>query len=239
MCWSMTASVAMAVSGAAAARYTRNKGEPLAIWGTLAYFSFIEVLQAVGYLVVDQCGDPTNQTITLLSYLHIALQPVVVNAFVMEIAPRPVEPVQRRLVFVVAAACSALLVLRLVPLETLGSCRLGEIMCGTGLCLASGSWHIAWEVPLNGLWNPISDLIGHQLQFPAYVTAVLLLPLSYGAWKFVLFHFLAGPVLAWQLTSDPNEMPAVWCLLSIGIIAIGISPWMRYRVMGAHHPETG
>jgi len=31
-------------------------------------------------------------------------------------------------------------------------------------------------------------------------------------------------------------MPAVWCLFSIGILMIGLSPFVRYSVMGAHRP---
>ena len=61
-------------------------------------------------------------------------------------------------------------------------------------------------------------------QFASYLFAVFVLPLLYGAWRFVLFHLAAGPILAWLLTDDLNEMPAIWCLLSIGIIVISLSP---------------
>ena len=82
-------------------------------------------------------------------------------------------------------------------------------------------------MPLNGLFS--SEL----LQFPSYFLAVFVLPLVYGAWRFVMFHALAGPILAASLTTDPNEMPAIWCLFSIGIILISLSPMIRHRVMGA------
>ena len=36
--------------------------------------------------------------------------------------------------------------------------------------------------------------------------------------------------LASALTSNPNEFPAIWCLFSVGIIVIGLSPWIRQRV---------
>ena len=111
-------------------------------------------------------------------------------------------------------------------------------MCGDRFCLISGSWHIAWQLPLNGLYNPISELIGYNIQFPDYFLAVFLLPLMYGAWRFVVMHLLAGPMLAWALTSNPDEMPAVWCLFSIGILLIGVSPFVRHAVMGAHQRAT-
>ncbi len=60
-----------------------------------------------------------------------------------------------------------------------------------------------------------------------------ILPLVYGAWRFVLFTYVAGPVAAITLTTDPNEMPAIWCLFSIGLLLISLSPLVRHRVMGA------
>ncbi len=107
-------------------------------------------------------------------------------------------------------------------------------MCGTRFCTVPGDWHIAWQVPLNGLYNPLNDWLGTTIQFLDYMVAVFLLPLVYGAWRFVLFHLLAGPVLAMGLTSNADEMPAVWCLFSIGIVLVGLSRFTRYRVFGAH-----
>ena len=65
--------------------------------------------------------------------------------------------------------------------------------------------------------------------FPTYLLVAFLLPLAYGAWRLVVFHALAGPILASALTDNPNEMPAIWCLFSIGILLIGLSPMIRHR----------
>ncbi len=81
---------------------------------------------------------------------------------------------------------------------------------------------IAVDVPT---WR-FTAYAGH---FPTYGIAVFIVPLAYGCWRFVLFHLLAGPVLAFQLTDNANEIPAIWCLFSIGIILIGLSPWLRGR----------
>lgn len=229
MCLGAAASVAMVAAGAAGTAITFRRGEPKAIWLTLGFFTLMEALQASGYAVVDRCGTPSNQLVTILSYLHIAAQPLFVNAFAMAIAPKEVGARMRRLVFVLAGTASALLVLRLVPLDMVGRCAPGEVLCGVEWCLRSGEWHIAWEVPLNGL----PSYLGFPIQFPAYLLSVFLLPLFYGAWRFVAFHAVAGPLAALLLTGDPNEMPAIWCLFSIGILAICLSPFIRYRVMGS------
>jgi len=236
MCWSATASVVMVGLGAVAVITTAKRGKARAIWIPIGYFTVMETLQAAGYAVVDDCGSPANQAITLLSYLHIAFQPLFINAFAMAIAPNLVSARMRRWVYGAAAASSALMLLRLVPGEWAGLCRAGEVMCGNAFCLVSGNWHIGWQVPLNGLYNPISDITDFGIQFPDYLAAVFLLPLFYGAWRFVVFHMAAGPVLAWTLTSNPYEMPAVWCLFSIGLLLIALSPFVRHSVIGAYRP---
>jgi hypothetical protein len=95
--------------------------------------------------------------------------------------------------------------------------------------VTSGNWHIAWQIPTNDLLGPLRDIHWTLARFPTYFVAAFLLPLAYGAWRFVLFHALAGPILAMQLTGNANEVPAIWCLFSIGIVLIALSPWVRGR----------
>lgn len=229
MCWSETASVAMVAIGGGATAVTWLRGDPKAIWITMGYFTVMEGLQAVGYSYVDQCGMPENRAITLLSYLHIAFQPLFINAFAMAIAPQPVPLRMQRWIYGLSALATAALLIRLVPVQALGPCQPGDILCGASYCLISGNWHIGWEVPMNDLWRAL----GLPLQFPLYMAAAFLLPLLYGAWRFVAFNALAGPVLARFLTDNPNEMPAIWCLFSIGVLLIGLSPLVRVKVFGA------
>lgn len=234
MCWGVAASVSMIAAGAVGTAVAFRRGEPGAIWITLGFFTLMEALQAAGYAVVDQCGTLLNQAVTISSYLHIAAQPLFINAFAMAIAPTAVSVRMRRWIFVLAGTASALLVLRLAPVELFGVCSPGEVLCGTAWCLRSGEWHIAWEVPLNGL----PTYLGLPFQFPSYILAVFFLPLIFGAWRFVAFHALAGPLVAMLLTQDPNEMPAIWCFFSIGILAISLSPNIRYRISGGSRRHT-
>lgn len=227
MCWSATASVAMVALGGAATAVAVIRDEPAGIPLALGYFTAMEALQAVGYAVVDQCGTAANEAVTLLSYLHIAFQPVFINLFALAIVPDAVSPRLRRTVLVLSGIAAVLLLLRLVPFGGVGPCQPGGVLCGTLLCTMSGEWHIAWHLPLTG-WNPLPGVSA----FNAYVLAVFVLPLVYGAWRFVLFHLLAGPGLAALLTDNPNEWPAVWCLFSIGLVLVALSPAIRRHVAG-------
>ena len=230
MCWSPEASAAMVVVGTLTTGVTLKRGEPAAIWGTVAYFTVIEGLQLAGYGVVDQCDTRANQSITLLSYAHIALQPLVINLFALQLVPETVRAKAIKPVVFFCVLSVAVMLAQLIPWAPLGRCMPGTPLCGETLCTVSGKWHIAWQIPYNGLLVPFDAFLGTRCGFPAYVFCFFVLPLFYGAWRFVLLNILAGPVLASMLTDNPNEMPAVWCLLSIAIVCICLSPLVRRRV---------
>lgn len=232
MCYTPEITGAMVVAGGVAALATWRRGDATAIPVTLGYFAVMEALQLGGWFTVDQCGTPANETITFLSILHIILQPLFINAFSMELTPRPVAPRLRALVFALSGLASVTMLMQLYPFAWAGHCEPGQILCGARLCTVWGDWHIAWDVPYNGLFGGFDRLTGLQWGFPAYILAVFALPLIYGAWRFVLFHALAGPILAGQLTTNPNEVPAIWCLFSIGLLLVGTFPALRERIAG-------
>ena len=227
MCWGIEATGAMLALGAGAAVVTSRRGDPRGIPLALGYFALMEGLQLAGYLVIDQCGTPGNRTVTQLSMLHIALQPVVINAFMLALVSGGVAPRVRWRVMGLAAAASAIILAQLLPLPALGSCAPGYALCGPDWCTRSGEWHLAWDVPYNGLLVPLDRALGTGMAFPSYLLAVFVLPLTYGAWRFALLHLAIGPVLAFALTADRGEAPALWCLASVLILLAGLSPAFR------------
>jgi len=124
------------------------------------------------------------------------------------------------------------MLMQLYPFAWAGECAPGSNLCADRLCTVSGDWHLAWDLPYNGLMVPLEQAIGTTLGFPSYILAAFALPLLYGAWRFSLFHLLVGPVAAGLLTAKPNEVPAIWCLFSIAIILIALSPAIRKRFTG-------
>ncbi len=236
MCWSTTASAAMVAVGSVAAVVTARRGMPVMVPVALGYFAVMEALQVAGYAVADQCGSPANETVTLLSILHIVFQPFIINGFAMAMVQRPVGPGMRVAVLTFCALSATVMLLQLYPFDWAGSCRPGDNLCGEVLCTVSGNWHIAWDFPYNGLMLWFGAVSGAKWGFPTYILAVFALPVVYGAWRFALFHLLIGPVLASQLTDAPNEVPAVWCFLSIGIALLSLSPWLWRRFEGRRAP---
>jgi len=225
MCWSGEASTVMAAIGLSGAAYAAVKKEPFGLWGTLGYFALMEALQAYTYTVIDECQLPSNQIATILGYLHIAFQPFFINAISMHFLPKGVEAKIAKPVYALCFASAMFMMLQLYPFEWAGQCEAGRALCARQLCSVHGNWHIAWDVPTNGLGNWMYD---HG--FTGYFTysfVAFIMPLMYGSWRFTLYHFLMGPFAALALTNNLNEAPAVWCLLSIGFLLIVIKTPVR------------
>jgi hypothetical protein len=216
----------MAGIGIGAAVYTARIGRPVAVPVTLGYFAGMEILQTVGYLTIDRCSTPANEAATFLAMLHIAFQPFVINAFAIALLPGGLAPGRQALVYVTCGVASTIMLMQLYPFEWAGACPPGSVLCGPALCTVSGTWHLAWEVPLNDLLGPLRTILGpFYPPFPAYLVTVILLPALYGAWRFALMNLLLGPMaISLLATASPTEVPAIWCLLSVGIAILALNP---------------
>ncbi len=225
MCWSGEASTALAGVGVAGAAWAAYKKEPFSLWGTLGYFALMEALQAYTYTVINQCSLPSNQIATLLGYLHIAFQPFFINAISLYFIPKNIAERLYKPVFGLCFVSAIFMMIQVYPFDWAGSCNPERTLCAARLCSVSGNWHIAWEVPANGIGNWMFQ--HHLTGYFTYSFVAFALPLLYGSWRFTLYHFLMGPFMARMLTNNLNEAPAVWCLLSIGFLLIVIKTPVR------------
>ena len=221
MCWSGEASAVLATSGLATTAYLAVKGEKKELYLALGYFSLMELLQAITYTVINECENPLNQIYTLLGYLHIVFQPFFVNMVSQHFIPQDVAKKIGPFVYTLCFISSILMLVKLYPFTWAGSCSVAtEPMCGTTLCSLAGNWHMAWDLPLNDM--PMTIVI--------YCLACFLLPLIYGSWRVTIGHVFSGPAIAILLNTQKNEWPAVWCLLSIGLILMVIKTPLRKRL---------
>lgn len=181
----------------------------------------MELLQAATYVVIDQCGLPSNQWLTRLSYAHIAFQPFFINLLAMSFIPPDKARRLRKGVLVVCALGAALMMSKLYVPSAAWACDPAIPLCGTNTCSFHGDWHIAWRLYLSSV----------DSSFLCYFIPAFFLPLFYGAWRWTFYHLLVGPLPAFFLTSNKDEMPAIWCLMSIGfLLALHVKPiehWME------------
>jgi hypothetical protein len=228
MCWSGEASAVVAVIGIGSTAYAAYKREPIVLTTALGYFSLMELLQAVTYTVVDQCGTPFNEAMTFLGYLHITFQPFFINAVSLYFVAKAVRQQVAPYVYSICLASSVLLLFNIFPFSWAGVCDpLIREMCAAGFCSYYGSVHIAWEFPLNGMFN--FTLFGdrHLNAWLIYGIPAFLVPILYGSWKMTLYHIFMGPVPAKLITGSSDEMAAFWCLLSIMFLLIVVKTPVR------------
>lgn len=239
MCWSGEASTVLAAVGIGTTVYAAARKEPTPLWAALGYFSLMEVLQAVTYLVIDDCSNPTNQIATYLGYLHIAFQPFFGNALFMHFIP---DDIRRRIqgpVYVLCAVSALFMLIQLYPFDWAGGCADGRILCARQLCSVSGEWHIAWDVPYNAIGDIEFHLPVLDAGFFTYTITMFILPILYGSWRVTLYHVLAGPLPAFLLTDNLNEFAAIWCLMSIAFLLIVVKTPLRGLLYVHHWPLWG
>lgn len=224
MCWSATASIAATALGGAATAYAAKKKVPKERVFALGFFTFMELLQALSYIWINQCDLTGNILLTQLGYIHIAFQIPVANALMLSFVSEKKRKKWFKPIMIISFIGTFLILTKLfapiiwhVPKELM--CKVGDPLCGVNACTYEGNWHLAWRLPL----------MGFDAGFFTYFSLVFLLPLLYGSWRFSLFHFICGPLLAWLLTTDKNESPAIWCLFSIAILcAIFFKPLKKW-----------
>ena len=229
MCWSGQASGVLATVGLASTAYAWRRKEPAVLWISLGYFSLMEILQAFTYSVINQCSLPSNQIATLLGYLHITFQPFFINAVSMHFIKPSVARRLQAPVYGVCFVAAILMLIQLYPFDWAGVCDPRRPLCGEMLCSIRGDWHIAWEVPTNGLGNWLTRTRIPTLRngFPEYVVAAFAMPLLYGSWRFTAYHLIFGVFLARISTSNVDEWPAIWCLFSIALLMVVLKTGVR------------
>jgi hypothetical protein len=233
MCWSGEASFAVAITSFATVAYVVAKRESFLLWVPLLYAGLMELLQAYTYIYIGRCELPQNQLATYLGYLHISFQPLFMNMAALYFIP---EKFRNKIACFAMPICFIFIILALIkiyPFTWAPQCQPGiDLFCGKILCSTPGSWHIAWEIPYRTffLYNWVYFL-------PAFA-----LPLLYGSWKLVFYIFFSGPPLAWLITHNPNEWPAIWCLYVIAFIFVALfTPLQRLFIIknwyGFNYPK--
>lgn len=233
MCWSGEASGVLAAAGIGTAIFVARKGESKELWIPLTYFALMELLQAFTYVYIDLCGNPNNQILTYLGYLHVVFQPFFVNMVAMYFIPEKIKLKIYPVVYALCAVGSVAMLMKMYPFPWAGTCNyVEEGFCGPVVCSIHGDWHIAWQMPLNGLLSdPIDWLFNFEwgLHALSYIIVSFCLPVIYGSWRFVAFHFVIGPLISDITTDNPDEYAAVWCLFSIALcVSVIKTPIRRY-----------
>ncbi len=238
MCWSGEASAVLTSFGFAGAyfefRKMRRANEVITDTHGLRgicifYFSLMELLQAVNYTVLDTPGY-LNALFSKLGFLHITFQPFFITFCCLSLIPKQRRAYWFKYAILFSSISAFSFLTRFIIHPSLPGCfgshcepvkhsldLFNPLIYLTKTCGCSktafisypGDWHIAWQWVLNNC--AFTEYF--------YIFTSFILPLFFGAYRAVIGYTLCGPVLAIFLTSNPNEVGAIWCLFSIAIIS--------------------
>jgi hypothetical protein len=209
MCWSFEASLVFAAYGLTATAYGVYKNHPVEVFTIIGYFSIMEILQALTYTVIDQCDSKMNQILTIISYLHVSLQPFVLNQVALQLIPKRISHRISAIVYLLCAMSLSASIVRLYPFDWAHKCSAHHfnVFCGRRLCSEFGSWHLVWNLPLN---------TGDSFQMLEFfiIFIYFLLPILYGSYRAGLF-FISTAIIPLFISNNFKEWGTVWCLSSI------------------------
>lgn len=250
--WPWQGSLAIGLIGVSLAIFFAVKRkEHIYGWLPILYFSLMEFLQTASNFALHELpgmGFPEemilsiNMWLTRASFTHIAFQPVFVAYFSMYFVMQAGQGHRletrtwfttkfltvRTWFLTLSWIGSLIFFFRMiipmffdVPIEHL--CPPNLALCGNVTETYVGKWHLAWQL----------ELLALDKFYLAYYIPVFLAPFFIGAHRWAMLHLAVGPVLAMILAKDPNEMPAVWCLFSIGILTLThvgpIHNWLTHK----------
>jgi len=208
MCLNFGASVTMSVIGFVVSAYVLLKMNALIAFG-IFYFTLMEVIQAIGYKVIDQCDNPVNKAIAYLNYAHISFQPFVYTLFIYAILKyhNLTKFSNINIILILAFIASVFLFVRLFGKNKSFTCNL----CGPRPCVYSGKHHLRIETPLRTepeYYTP--NVFIHFFFF--FVPAIFLGP--YGI-AIAIFIFVSFTILVKSLNIPAVEGSTTWCFASI------------------------
>ena len=248
MCWSGEASACLAVLGYTSSYFEYRKKKKLQqcwndVYGLRAmgifYFSLMETLQAVNYMVLDIPGF-FNSLFSFLGYLHICFQGFFVSFMTLSLIPKKRRDYWMKYALFSSTVTAIALLSRLVVSPSLPGCfaqyctpvpsmysilNMKTHLTQTVGCSSTsflsypGNWHIAWTWVLNNC----SFLIF------TYLFTLFTLPCLFGVYYCVIAYILLGPIASIMSSTNPDEFGAIWCLISIALVSsLKIPPWERF-----------
>lgn len=176
----------------------------------LLYFTGMEVLQYVSYVALRRKDRHLLKTLTLLTFVHVAFQPVFTLLWLGNFIPPRMRP-QLRLLLKLAAAGGLFYAARsdqIVHVAAGNACQpRTETMCGAVSLIKKGTQHISYLFRMRAPdYTTPSIFIHFFLMFVAPLF-MKVMPVAY-------LSILAGWLIAWKLMPR-EEVAATWCLISI------------------------
>ena len=228
MCFSEGASLGMGILGGFSSiviyKYINFKAA-----FCIFYFALMQIIHYIGYQVIDDCNNKTNQLMSILNYYHICFQAPVwligwLGVFEKFKIVKPLHYKFMPILISMALITSILMVLRRfdfpinVPTDDktiIEKSKVNDDINGAlqgKLCSSTGKYHIKFRLPLRNEPSYYSPTV-----FAHFLFFFLPLLLFNNTTRIIaIFTWLSGiliPTLYLQI--ETSESSTVWCFLSI------------------------
>lgn len=188
------------------------------------FFAFMEGIQFIDYLVINQCGNLTNIIWTQLGYYHICFQPLFSNLAFSALDSKNLNKQREtnwQYIFYLCIITGALMALRMfIPSITDSRNQFMKIctehiegFCGPKTCSMTGNYHIKWSFKLLKPSYVFPSIASHFLNM--FITPILM-----GQTLGSVVLFLSGPFIAALFDASSGEKASIWCFFSICEVCI-------------------
>lgn len=191
------------------------------------FFAFMEGIQFIEYLVIDQCGNIINIVWTQLGYYHICFQPLFSNIAFSALDSKNTlreRDVNWKYIFYFCTVAGVLMALRMIiPGLTDQRNQFMRIcteqiegFCGPKTCSMTGNYHLKWTFKLLKPSYVFPSIASHFMNM--FVTPVLM-----GQTLGSVVLFLSGPAIAAFFKATSGEQASIWCFFSIMEVCVTVT----------------
>lgn len=217
MCFSKNMSGLFAIFGAGVSGILYNQGKIWSLYAPILYFTCMEILQYFSYLSLEKNDKQMLKILTILTFIHIAFQPLFVNLWYSNYIPKNKQS-ECRIILQLCIVAGLLYLPRIDSISTFNnkiSCNpLAEEMCGASTLIQKGKTHMKYlfKMKAPSYLTPSSFIHFFLMFIPALFLNVEIIPYA---------STFIGWILSWVLSSS-KEMAAVWCTFSIPSMLISL-----------------
>lgn len=220
MCYSTSMSLALGALGIATAIYLityKPKLKYKYVLMVLLFYTVMEFLQAIQYLVVNKCDLFWNKLLTEFAYLLVILQPLMWNFFFYMNTSSP----QDKRIFELGIAFSILWLVfnvfgRFMYGKTDSQTREMSVFAGKEVCTKKKASHLYWEWTSGNLMDYTATYLWYLLLW--FVPPLLVAEHRWTACV-LMFSALMGGWMTY-VAGEPQIFASAWCYISVPMILL-------------------
>lgn len=234
MCYGIGMSLLFSISGFTTSFYLKLNNASFHFYFPIAYFSLMELFQAIQYLSVANSLHSLNTVFTIASYIHICFQPIFFNMFQYGYSNNNAN-IYYRIVYPLCFLGGLGMLMKMRDISTvydnlyeyfldyhsITGCNCNNYVDffesnKTLAFIDSADNHIGWEVNLH---KPTYCTYGMNLHF--FLTFILPTVVERTVTMPTVLYFI-GATGSFFLSKNLHVVPAIWCLIHIPIMILGV-----------------